>query len=149
MSRYSSYFLTTTVVYLITNLLVPVHTTAIIFSKRWPKSYILSAELHEDIRWRSCRLHLSLIFSNFPLFCSEMNYRVSAIETLNGESAVVLEYNFDCLSLWKHQTFNCFPPGIYLLKVNNENSRKIYEICSKLTIKTKRRQFNTNLFSST
>ena len=28
------------------------------------------------------------------------------------------------------------PAGIYLLKVNNRNSRKRCEICSKLTIKT-------------
>ena len=29
-----------------------------------------------------------------------------------------------------------FPAGIYLLKVNNGNTRTICEICSKLTIKT-------------
>ena len=28
------------------------------------------------------------------------------------------------------------PPGIYLLKVNNRNTRIRFEICSKLTIKT-------------
>ena len=28
------------------------------------------------------------------------------------------------------------PAGIYLLKVNNRNTRKMCEICSKLTIKT-------------
>ena len=32
------------------------------------------------------------------------------------------------------------PPGIYLLKVNNRNTRTRYEICSKLTIKTLERR---------
>ena len=31
---------------------------------------------------------------------------------------------------------NFYPTGIYLLKVNNRNTRTISEICSKLTIKT-------------
>ena len=30
----------------------------------------------------------------------------------------------------------CFPANIYLLKVNNGNTRKKCKICSKLTIKT-------------
>ena len=35
------------------------------------------------------------------------------------------------------------PTGIYLLKVNNRNTRTRCEICSKLTIKTpERRQFS-------
>ena len=29
-----------------------------------------------------------------------------------------------------------FPAGIYLLKINNRNTRTKYKICSKLTIKT-------------
>ena len=29
-----------------------------------------------------------------------------------------------------------FPAGIYLFKVNNRNTRTMWEICSKLTIKT-------------
>ena len=33
-----------------------------------------------------------------------------------------------------------YPVGIYLLKVNNRNSRKRCEICSKLTIKTPERR---------
>ena len=32
-----------------------------------------------------------------------------------------------------------YPANIYLFKVNNRNSRKTYEICSKLTIKTQQR----------
>ena len=33
-----------------------------------------------------------------------------------------------------------FPAGIYLLKVNNRNTRTRREICSKLTIKTPERR---------
>ena len=33
-----------------------------------------------------------------------------------------------------------YPPGIYLLKVNNRNSSWRYEICSNLTIKTPERR---------
>ena len=34
-----------------------------------------------------------------------------------------------------------FPADIYMFKVNNRNTRTMYEICSKLTIKkTERRQ---------
>ena len=34
-----------------------------------------------------------------------------------------------------------FPAGIYLLKVNNGNTRAICEICSKLTIKAPERLY--------
>ena len=33
-----------------------------------------------------------------------------------------------------------YPAGIYLLKVNNRNTRTRFEICSKLTIKTPERR---------
>ena len=34
-----------------------------------------------------------------------------------------------------------FPVGIYLLKVNNKNTKTRYEICSKLAIKTPERRY--------
>ena len=37
------------------------------------------------------------------------------------------------------------PAGIYLLKVNNRNTRTRCEICSKLTIKTPERRFQCSL----
>ena len=37
-------------------------------------------------------------------------------------------------------TRNCHPAGIYLLKVNNGNTRTMCEICQKLTIKTPERR---------
>ena len=36
--------------------------------------------------------------------------------------------------------FKYYPANIYLLKVNNRNARKRYEMCSKLTIKTPARR---------
>ena len=38
------------------------------------------------------------------------------------------------------------PAGIYLLKVNNRNTRKRCEICSKLTIKTPERWRSSGVF---
>ena len=35
-----------------------------------------------------------------------------------------------------HFIRGCYPVGIYLLKVNNRNTRTKCEICSKFTIKT-------------
>ena len=37
-----------------------------------------------------------------------------------------------------------FPAGIYLLTVNNRNTRTRFEICSKLTIKTRSGVFIVN-----
>ena len=43
---------------------------------------------------------------------------------------------------------NCFPNGIYLLKVSNRNARTRCEICSKLTIKTpERRQWRHSILT--
>ena len=40
---------------------------------------------------------------------------------------------------------NTSPAGIYSFKVNSENNINMYEICSKLTIKTpERRQYDVN-----
>ena len=38
------------------------------------------------------------------------------------------------------KTLSCYPAGIYLLKVNNRNTRAMCEICSKLTIKAPERR---------
>ena len=45
----------------------------------------------------------------------------------------------DNFPVQKQSMFNTFPAGIYLHKVNNRNTRKRCEICSKLTIKTPKR----------
>ena len=44
------------------------------------------------------------------------------------------------ISLWVYKRWNHVPAGIYLLKVNNRNTRTRCEICSKLTIKTPERR---------
>ena len=38
-----------------------------------------------------------------------------------------------------------FPTGSYLLKVNNRNTRKRYETCSKSTVKTPERRLSSFL----
>ena len=48
----------------------------------------------------------------------------------HSTAKVILECNSTCKEV------NLFPAGIYLLKVNNRNTRTRCEICSKLTIKT-------------
>ena len=40
----------------------------------------------------------------------------------------------------KNKNFRLIPAGIYLLKVNNRNTRTRCETCSKLTIKTPERR---------
>ena len=49
------------------------------------------------------------------------------------------------VSLVKH--LRLYPASIYLLKVNNRNTRTRCEICSKLTIKTPERRHNFELIS--
>ena len=47
-----------------------------------------------------------------------------------------LQHGQERLAQRKKIITRSFPAGIYLLKVNNRNTRAKYEICSKLTIKT-------------
>ena len=51
------------------------------------------------------------------------------------------KFNFD-------HFLSSFPVGIYLLKVNNKNTRTRCEICSKLTIKTPERRSSHWVHSS-
>ena len=51
------------------------------------------------------------------------------------------DYRFASVYSWEFQNEisiykNVNPPNIYLFKINNRNTRKRCEICSKLTIKT-------------
>ena len=43
-------------------------------------------------------------------------------------------------------SFCIYPANIYLFKVNNRNTRKRREICSKLTIKTPKRRQHSGVF---
>ena len=45
-----------------------------------------------------------------------------------------------CTASTKRLLTQCFPAGMYLLKVNNRNTRTRCVICSKLTIKTPERR---------
>ena len=52
-----------------------------------------------------------------------------------------LSYDFLFINYIVKIKRNEYPPGIYLLKVNNGNTRISCEICSKLTIKTPERHY--------
>ena len=45
--------------------------------------------------------------------------------------------HYDLKESKTHKKMNEYPVGIYLLKINNRNTRSRCEICSKLTIKTR------------
>ena len=45
------------------------------------------------------------------------------------------------MSLWTHLVQH-LPAGVYLLKVSNENTKAMCEICSKSMIKTPKRRYN-------
>ena len=63
--------------------------------------------------------------------------------SFTGSSRLLLKYRLrtfmSTFSIAALSSGFLFPAGIYLLKVNNRNTRTRCEICSKLTIKTRRR----------
>ena len=65
---------------------------------------------------------------------------------IEDESELTKTFNFHCISIVKSATgkhptkLGTLAAGIYLLKVNNRNTRTRCEICSKLTIKTPERR---------
>ena len=68
---------------------------------------------------------------NIPavLYPVDHNYKFTKLKTSCGIKRLAYPW------------LSSFPAGIYLLKVNNRNSRTRCEICSKLTIKTPERSF--------
>ena len=68
---------------------------------------------------------------------------ISILLTLNRKTfvgAFLHRNNFECRFMW-------YPVDICLLQVNNRNTRRRCEICSKLTIKTpERRQWSMTSF---
>ena len=60
----------------------------------------------------------------------------------SGGGGVHKTYNDILRSIWRKTKVkqNLVTAGIYLFKANNENTRAMCEICSKLTIKTTERR---------
>ena len=76
----------------------------------------------------------------------EVKFNIGAISIISKWRSIFFNYE---LNIWKrgikfrsrnHQNVNN-PAGIYLLKVNNRNTRTRCEMCSKLTIKTLERRY--------
>ena len=57
------------------------------------------------------------------------------------KNACIMTSDVGIIDLIFSETFFPDPGGIYLLKVNNRNTRTRCEICSKLTIKTPKRRY--------
>ena len=88
---------------------------------KWQLSvYILSKVL--DLRFPR------LVFSRF-FWCSRKSLRKSDYSSLAFSRSSI------SIKMWK-----VFPSGIYLLKVNNRNTRTRCEVCSKLTLKIPERR---------
>ena len=98
------------------------------------QDYLLRKELLILNRLNSTR-HISICFSEgWPLL--KMISFDSVGDELNLVLGVYLKY---LIIIWKTFFNYLYPAGIYLLKVNNRNTRTRKQICSKLTIKTKER----------
>ena len=71
--------------------------------------------------------------------CSQQNIPTQIRKVAMSATSAVGD-GCQCLSLQNPHNLAAFPAGIYLLKVNNRNTRTRCEICSKLTIKTPERR---------
>ena len=58
----------------------------------------------------------------------------NSVQNFSWENRAILSTESECQS-WLEKS-STDPVGIYLLKVNNRNTRTRCEICSKLTIRT-------------
>ena len=79
--------------------------------------------------------NLLLLFQVPRITTSEKVFRMAASTAMR--EVKTLDESAADKSQFRKGTLN--PASIYLLKVNHRNSRKRYEICSKLTMKTPKR----------
>ena len=100
-------------------------------------------ECFGDIAWEAAVLELNSENSGTGTTFSETEFPIN--KELNI-SWPILPKNDNLRKKIKYQrhffsflTFSNFPANIYLFKINNRNPRKLYEICSQLTIKTSER----------
>ena len=70
-------------------------------------------------------------------FILKLKYKIMFLRYITSIGAISLNNNWTVYNLWLVQ--KNYPANIYLLEVNNRNTRKRCEICSKLTIKTPER----------
>ena len=78
--------------------------------------------------WRNGLINFQPLFHSYTLCCTNMTFNYPAGKyVLNQQNAA---------RSVTQQEIEYSPANIYLLKVNNRNTRKRCKICSKLTIKT-------------
>ena len=89
----------------------------------------------------ACEQQLDYTYNNR---CDIWSLGVTAIELADGDPPYADEHPMRALfkipRLTEFNIFTNIPTDIYLFKVNNRNTRKSCEICSKLTIKTPERR---------
>ena len=85
------------------------------------------------------RLQKKIIFHVTRLFHYHTSLWIDII-LMEWKLKSLLGFKYILSIFEKHHRSVAIPAGIYLLKVNNRNTRPRCEICSKLTIKTPKRR---------
>ena len=103
--------------------------------------YILARNLLIDY-WRNCLSKLKIDFFEKTIYLETESHKVwdQSVEPFwnSGHFKLALiNLTWPVFNRVKREI--CFPDGIYLLKVNNRNTRTRCEICLKLTIKIPQR----------
>ena len=116
---------------------------------------IVLMEYVSGIRNSTINIYLE-IFQNLLISCFNENHWVVLFKNglfcpmvvlLLSMTLLSTSINFFTITNYYH-TVSCHPDGNYLFKVNNGNTRAIFEICSKLLIKTpERHQWHRHLVS--
>ena len=91
------------------------------------------------IRWRKIYILCRVLYIFYIMYCKNNSFRFSNLLSINFCSArhVNRKYPWSRTEAVRDNVLVKQPaPGIYLFKVKNENTRRIYEICSKLRLKT-------------
>ena len=118
-------------------------------SLRWPKKQIrrIGKGLAQS---RQLRLFLNKLSLKSRFYQERIAFEYTVLQYLNRQFLLSSKNTFIIIhintSFFIHNLITSnflkgqFPVGIYLLKVNNRNTRTKCEICSKLTIKTQQRR---------
>ena len=104
----------------------------------------LTSRIWEILIWKSLRILKSMLlplifylsfFSKYFKISQKTKFAVIGFPRWNIDVITIIIQK-RVTHFWR---LKCFLAGIYLLKVNNRNTRKKYEICSKLTTNTPER----------
>ena len=77
-----------------------------------------------------------------PVTCTVNFEEISSISIIDFKQVNTAWVGLTCFNkIYSTAVSVIFSANIYLFKANNRNTRKRYEICSKLTIKTPERRY--------